>query len=166
MILKQKKFTKPQLSLKDLVSMFDLLSSSIVHPWLCKTSFVKLHTTIVHLLDSTTKIIRYIKTNIAESCHVKALTLPARTPELNSQVSEMKATNVAKPEYKALSLKQLYEPLHLAEFEPEYCYVQRHWVGFLSLLFPIKIFRMAYGGNMGTMNYAWRLPLNDNFDET
>ena len=61
MILKRKKKTKPQLSSKDLASMVDLLSSRILHPWLCISSFRKLHTDMVHLLDSTVKFMHHMK---------------------------------------------------------------------------------------------------------
>ena len=66
----------------------------------------------------------------------------------------------------ALSLKILYELIHLAEFEPEDRYARRHWLDYLGLSFPTKTIRLTYGGNMSTMNFAWRFPLNGNFDET
>ena len=64
--------------------MIDLLSSRIVHTRLCRSSFTKLHTAVVHALDSKTKIIQRLKTNLTKSCHVTALTLSVRTPESNS----------------------------------------------------------------------------------
>ena len=66
----------------------------------------------------------------------------------------------------ALSLKSLYETIHLAKFKPEDLYARRHWLDSLSLSFPIKTLRMAYSGNMGTVNFAWQLPLKGDFDET
>ena len=57
------------------------------------------------------------------------------------------------------ALKQLYEPLYLAEFEPGDCYARRHWVDSLALSFSMKMFRMAYAVNMATMNFAGRLLL-------
>ena len=41
-----------------------------------------------------------MKTNVVKSCHVKDLTLPVTTPELNSQISEIKASNNVKRKYK------------------------------------------------------------------
>ena len=82
------------------------------------------------MLDSTNKIIQHMKTNIAKPCHVKSLKLPVRNPDSNRQVSEIKQTNLVRPEHKhaneALSLKPLYEPIHLVEFEPEDRYARRH----------------------------------------
>lgn len=64
-----------------------------------------------------------MKTNIVKSCHIKDLTMPVTTPELNSQIFKIKASNNVKRKYKhvskALSLKLMYEILCLAEFEPE-----------------------------------------------
>lgn len=123
--------------------MVDLLSRRIVRPWLFESSFTKLHAAIVHLLGSTSKTTQHMKTNFAKSCHVKAFELPVRTPESNCQVSVMKAENIIKPEYKhfnkALSLKQLYKPLHLAKSRGLLCSKTLEGI-FLALSFPIKMF--------------------------
>ena len=94
MILKRKTNAKPKLSSEDLGNFVDLLSSKRVHPWLCKSSFTKLHTIIVDLLDSKNKIIQHMKINIAKSCHAKSLTLLVRNPDSNNQVSEIKQTSL------------------------------------------------------------------------
>lgn len=70
---KEKKIAKPQLPSKDLQSMVDLLPSRIFHPWLCKTSFTKLRTAIVYLLDSKINITQHMKTNIVKSCQVQQM---------------------------------------------------------------------------------------------
>lgn len=97
--LKRKKKLKPKLFSDDLGNLVDLLSSKIVHLWLCKSSFTKLHTSIVDLLDITDKILQHMKTNIVKSCHVKSLTMSVIKPDSNSQVSEIKQTNVIRLEY-------------------------------------------------------------------
>ena len=81
--------------------MVDLLSSRILHPWLCITSFRKLHTDMAHLLDGTAKFIHHMKTSFTNSCHIKTTTIPARTSKCKSQVSNIKAIN--KPEYMNVS---------------------------------------------------------------
>ena len=40
-----------------------------------------------------------MKTNIVKSCHVKSLTMSVIKPDSNSQVSEIKQTNVIRLEY-------------------------------------------------------------------
>lgn len=60
--------------------------------------------------------------------------MPDRISKSKSQISGIKATNVLKPEYmnvsKALSLKQLHEPLHLVKYKLEDHYARKYCVDF------------------------------------
>lgn len=59
-----------------------------------------------------------------------------------------------------------YEPLFLNDSAPVDRYQRRKWVSELSFPFPIMLYKYAYGNNLGTLLYAWRIPPNEPVDNT
>ena len=43
-------------------------------------------------------------------------------------------------------------------------YDRRKWVNGMQVSFPIMLYKYAYGNNLGTLVYAWRIPDNEPVD--
>ena len=62
----------------------------------------------------------------------------------------------------ALEIKEEYEPIVLCDYEPEDRRRRSEWLQGLCLPFSLTLLRRAYGGNIGTMNFLWKIPLDKN----
>ena len=58
----------------------------------------------------------------------------------------------------------LYQPLFLNGIAPVDRLECRQWLSEISLPFPIMLYKCAYGNNVGTLVYAWRIPENEPAD--
>ena len=58
----------------------------------------------------------------------------------------------------------LYQPLFLNDIAPVNCLECRRWLSGISLPFPVMLYKYAYGNNIGTLVYAWRIPENEAAD--
>ena len=52
----------------------------------------------------------------------------------------------------------LYQPLFLNGIASLYHLERGQWLSRTSLPFPIMLYKYAYGNNVGTLVYAWRIP--------
>lgn len=52
----------------------------------------------------------------------------------------------------------MYEPVLVNEFAPEYRFRRRHWIEKMALQFPVMLYRVAYGSNLGTSFFLWKSP--------
>ena len=59
-------------------------------------------------------------------------------------------------EEKLLGL-EMYEPLHLADYEPEDRYQRRHWIDQLHLSIDVAFMKKSYGGPIGNINVIWKI---------
>ena len=55
----------------------------------------------------------------------------------------------------------LYQPLFLNGIAAVDCLECRQWLSGISLPFPIMLYKYAYGNNIGTWVYSWRIPENE-----
>ena len=55
----------------------------------------------------------------------------------------------------------LYQPLFLNDLAPIDQFERRKWLAALSLPFSVMLYRYAYGNNLGTLSYLWRIPPED-----
>ena len=105
-----------------------------------------------------------LETKLASSTSRNALAELVRTPESHSLITKIYPASTVKQNYQKLNQDitkvAFYEPIHLLEFEPTDRYSRCHWIDSLQLLHSICLYRMPYGGNFGTMNFFWKLPLN------
>lgn len=60
----------------------------------------------------------------------------------------------------------LYQPLYLNDLAPADRFERRRWLSALCLPFKIMLYRFAYGNNLGTLVYAWRIPEDETADST
>ena len=56
---------------------------------------------------------------------------------------------------------ELYEPLHLADYEPEERYQRRHWIDKLHLSVDVAFMKKSYGGRIGNINIIWKVDRSD-----
>ena len=64
-----------------------------------------------------------------------------------------------------LRLLPLYEPIFVNEYAPEDRYSRRNWLAKLALPYPTCMYRYAYGNNLGTLTYIWKI-LEGPLDQT
>ena len=65
---------------------------------------------------------------------------------------------------KSMLSKEFYDPVFINDFSPKDRYQRRHWMNDIHLQFPIMMYRFAYGSNIGTLCFAWRI--SDVVDQT
>ena len=68
--------------------------------------------------------------------------------------------------YQRLGTLSLYEPLFLNQIIPTNRYDRRQWLSELQLLFPVMIYKYAYGNHLGTAVFIWKLPSDTSVDQT
>ena len=67
----------------------------------------------------------------------------------------------------ALEAKKEYEAIVLCDYEPADRRRHFEWLLGISLPFPFTLLRRAYGGNIGTMNFLLKIPVEkDKMDDT
>lgn len=57
-----------------------------------------------------------------------------------------------------LRLSRQYEPVLVNEFAPQDRIQRRAWLAKLSMPYPLCLYRYAYGNNLGTLTYVWKIP--------
>lgn len=77
------------------------------------------------------------------------ITLPARDGPILDCYKEL---------YQRLETLSLYEPLFLNEISPANRYDHRQWLSELQLLFPVMLYKYAYGNHRSTAVFVWKLP--------
>lgn len=65
----------------------------------------------------------------------------------------------------ALSAAEAYEFLDLPQFSPDDRIKRRRYVKDLQVSMPVVLFRVAYGGSLGTLNFVWRTDEGDSESE-
>ena len=59
-----------------------------------------------------------------------------------------------------------YQPLYVNDIAPSDRLERRKWLASMSLPFSIMLYKFAYGNNLGTLVYAWRIPEDEPVDNT
>ena len=88
--------------------------------------------------------------------------VPLRDPSLDSVASIVIASSQPlEPCYvelqSHLDTLPLYEPACINEFAPSDRYLRRKYISQLSLSVDVYIYRMAYGGSIGTVTFVWKI---------
>ena len=84
---------------------------------------------------------------------------PTEGAESLSQYHEVKQSLLGLP---------LYQPLYLNDLAPadQLERTCRKWLSSLPLPFSIMLYKFAYGNNLGTLTYVWRIPEDESADST
>lgn len=88
----------------------------------------------------------------SERVNVSLLTLPGTEEPVSLEYSELQQKLESLP---------LYKPLYVNDMAPTDRFERRKWVSNLKVSFPIMLYKYAYGNNLGTLLYAWRIPVNE-----
>ena len=57
-----------------------------------------------------------------------------------------------------LQSMNMYEPLFINDYMPADQYLKRKWLNNIALHYPVCMYCYAYGNNLGTIIYLWRIP--------
>ena len=57
-----------------------------------------------------------------------------------------------------------YQPFYVNDIAPSDRLERRKWLASLSVPFTIMLYKFAYGNNLGTLVYAWRIPEDEPVD--
>jgi hypothetical protein len=95
---------------------------------------------------------------------------PKRSLESNTSLEYITPVSTPIQKYERLqnnlnSLKN-YQYMDLDSYTPEDRLKRRQYVKNLAVQVPVMLYRMAYGGSVGTLNFIWRVPAEDTHERT
>ena len=166
---RRKKEKKPRLSQEGLKRHVQSLSDFLSQPWFCRPKYADLRDRIDQLVEGIKKYERYLhgsteRANVIHHSnqlvrspvdHVTLQTISATSEPVLNDYAELTQTLQEYPNY---------QPVFLNDFAPTDHYERRKWVNNLQLSFVITVYRYPHGNNLGTMNFAWKVP--DEVDQT
>ena len=92
-----------------------------------------------------------------ERDNASLITLPVTEGLTPSMYSELK---------QKLEYLPLYKTLYVNDIAPCDRYERRKWVNGIQLSFPIMLYKYAYGNHLGTLLYAWHIPVDEPVDSS
>lgn len=166
----KKKKSKPRLQSSSLKTYIEELSAFLVQPWFNRQSFKFFNVACNQLVESLKKVYDFLTEQNEKQKEQHVSNTEIRHISENTSICIRPAVAVTSPKYTSLSEfiepMKLYEPLHLAEFEPKERYERRHWSDKLSLKFPIAIMKRHYGGRLGNISIIWKVNTADESHDT
>ena len=161
---KWKREKEAHLSAEGLHQHIEQLSIILMQPWLSAKRFDVIPGDVENLVDTLHSYRKYLTSKCQK---MKLYQQLEATP-----VAEEKTLLVTLPERKCTSsqycnLEQkfmdlpLYQPPFMNDMAPVDHLERRRWLTGISLPFPIMFYKYAYGNNVGTLVYAWRIPENE-----
>ena len=85
---------------------------------------------------------------------------PARDPAVDSVASVIPASAVTPPYTELQShmdTVSLYEPVSINDFAPANRFQRQTYISNLRLSVDVYMYRMAYGGSVGTLTFIWKI---------
>ena len=169
---KRKKEKEPRLSREGLEQHIQQLSTILMQPWMSSKQFEAIRKDVDKLVDSLDAYKEYLlhqcdrdKEYLLHQCDRVKSHQQSPQPvsnETNASLVIISANNTNLSEYHDLGEKlsnlPLYEPFYLNEITPVEWYQRRKWLTDISIPFPVMLYKYAYGNNIGTLVYAWRIP--------
>lgn len=111
---------------------------------------------------------RLDKNNFRHQAVYQARTEPSRNTEHDTTFQLIHTTGSAAEKYTKrndqVETARPYSVLSLINFEPSDRFERRRYINGLQLTRPVIVFRMAYGGGLGTLNFVWSVDLDDPFE--
>ena len=162
-----KKQKKPRLSKEGLNEHLRNLSALLCQPWFCRPRFVVLRENVEKLTEAVHSYVEYLDRHNQHVQSQHASPVPVRCADDFSDMRTITAVDGPVGEAyveldKALSDLPLYKPVCLNDFCPDDCYQRKTWLTHLSLPYPIKEYRYAYGNQLGTVSFAWKISEPEN----
>ena len=166
---KRKKEKKPKLSQLGLNHHVQQLSDFLSQPWFCRSIYSELRDVTEQLVEGMRKYELYIRENSERASNTHHHTEVIRSPFDNIVMKTIPSTSeIIKSEYseifQALDKLPDYEPVFLNDYAPEDHFDRRKWLNDFQLSFTLMLYRYPHGNHLGTMNFAWKVPIN--FDQT
>lgn len=160
---KRKKEKKPRLSQMGLNHHVQLLSKILMQPWFCRSKYSQLYSLTEKLVEGMRKYELYLQENSAHNSRQQHSLGLTRSPVDNVIMCTIPKSSEPVPnEYvnllKTMDKSSDYEPVFLNSFAPEDRYARRTWINKLQLPFSIFMYRYPHGNNLGTLNFAWKVP--------
>ena len=138
------------------------LSGLLYQPWLNRSRYSVLHDNVDKLVEAMHLYVRYLEhhSEKVQAQHRSPVpirqtedfselrTFPPRSEGVQEQYSELN---------EALSSLPLYKAICLNDFAPGDSYQKKVWLSHLALPYPIKEYRYAYGNQLGTVSFVWKI---------
>ena len=167
---KRKKEKEPRLSVSGLDEHIKCLSELLMQPWFTCRVFDVLRQDVEKLVESMSKYKLYLTSKCAQiKQHHQSLMAPPVGERDNASLLTLPGTGEpASLAYSELQQRleglPLYQPLFVNDIAPTDRYERRKWVSGFKFSFPIMLYKFAYGNNLGTLLYVWRIPINQPID--
>ena len=166
---KKKKEKEPRLSKEGLEQHIQQLSHLLMQPWMSSKRFEVIYKDVEKLVDSLHAYKQYLCHQCDRVKSHQQLPQPVCS-ETNASLVTVSAKSTNSSQYQEMMEKlvnlPLYEPLFLNDIAPVDRYQRRKWLAEISVPFPIMLYKYAYGSNIGTLVYAWRIPEDESVDNT
>ncbi|CAG2197878.1 unnamed protein product [Mytilus edulis] len=139
------------------------LSKSLSFPSILSSRNKKFSDDIEQLLECITKYkTRLDKDNIQHKESYQSGDTPRRSLESDTSLKYIPPTTESRESYKTLQsdLNKIddYRFVDLDKYAPEDRVKRRMFIKNLEIEVPIMLYRMAYGGSIGTLNFIWKVP--------
>ena len=168
---KKKREKEPQLSAESLQFHVDQLSAGLMQPWIAVKRYDTLRGDVEKLVDALHRYKQYL-TSKCEQMKLSQQVQEKPSPEGVATLTTVQpmtngptSSQYSEIEQRLLNLP-VYKPICVSELAPTDRYVRRKWISSLSLSIPIMLYRYPYGNNLGTLIYAWRIPVDSPVDDT
>ena len=166
---KRKKEKRPRLSQEGLNRHVQALSDFLSQPWFTRSRYVELRGKTEQCVESMRKYEQYLRQNAERANQVHHSAQLVRSPAENVILKTIHASSQSiNTEYtdifKRLEEIPEYQPVFLNDFAPKDRYKRRKWLNELQLPLTVTIYMYPHGNNLGTMNFAWKVP--DEVDQT
>ncbi|CAG8505300.1 11145_t:CDS:2 [Gigaspora margarita] len=164
---------KVPLSQQKLAHLSNSLEISISQPWASNNRWSQVMPAVLSLIKILKKYSDYLITTNASMNELHHSNESARSPENNSTMYRVNACEPyqLKDEYIQLDdllfEKSVYEHVEIQQYLPNNATDRYRFMKEVQLTFPIGVYRYYQGNYLGTINYIWRIPENEESnDET
>ncbi|PKC04345.1 hypothetical protein RhiirA5_379459, partial [Rhizophagus irregularis] len=162
---------KIQLSQHKLLQLSSSLGLSISQPWASNDIWNQVVPAILSLIGILEKYVQYLNEATIIMTKHHHCDESARGPENNCimyRTAACKRDNL-KDKYKQLNNllfeKQVYEHVNIQQYLPNDVMKRYRFIKELQLMFPIGIYRYHQGSHLGTINFVWKIPEAEEFND-
>ncbi|GBB89851.1 hypothetical protein RclHR1_01670002 [Rhizophagus clarus] len=162
---------KNPLSHQKLDQLSKSLELSISQPWACDDLWSQVMPAVFSLIEILRKYSEYLVATNNSMNNLHHSDKSARSPENNSVMYRISACGCNSLNENYIQLdnilfeKQFYEYIDIQPYLPNDVIKRYRFIKDLQLTFPIGVYRYHQGNYLGTINYVWRIPEIEAFDD-
>ena len=155
-----------QLSSDDLLHHIQSLSDILTFPWFANSTFISFKNAVSGLTECLNKYHQFLTAQKTRTVAVHHSEEPVRSLKDNWVLNnidggpEIKIKSCYIKLHEKLQNMEIYQPLALAEFEPELVNDRRHWYDKIQLPYPVTLYVYRHGNYCGNVCFIWRRPVN------